>query len=129
MASKLDVLRAANKWKKRRFNYGEADCCQWAGFVVKELTGVDYLESFSYQDEASAYKIIEGNGSLKHTVSSVLGPPSKTLSDGDPCLVRMSTGDLMGIKLGDKILCLCKNGIIQIDQDNLICGWNKCRMQ
>lgn len=122
---KLEVLQALNKWKKRQFSYGDSDCCQFAGFVVQELTGEDYLESFEYNSEDVANKIISGHGDLKSTVCSVLGEPSDQLEDGDPCLVRLPYGELMGIKLGDSVVCLAKKGFVQIKPENIICGWNK----
>ena len=91
----LRVLQALNKWQRRDFDYGDADCCQFAGFVVKELTGKDYLADFDYTSEDEANQIIRSNGDLEATVSSVLGDSTKdidSLPDGSP--VRDSAGNL-----------------------------------
>jgi len=53
----LRILQALNKWQRRDFTYGDADCCQFAGFIVKELTGKDYLADFNYSSEEEAYEI------------------------------------------------------------------------
>lgn len=119
------VLQSLNKWEKRNFDYGNADCCQFAGFVVKDLTGKDYLESFEYNSEDKANEIINGHGDLKATVSSVLGPPTDKIEDGDPCLVKVPYGELMGIKMGSSVVCLAKRGFVQISEKNIICGWDK----
>lgn len=122
---KLQVLQALNTWKKRQFSYGDADCCQFAGFVVEQLTGQDYLESFEYNSEDVANRIISSHGDLKATVSSVLGEPTTDIKDGDPCLVQLPYGQLLGIKLGNSVVCLAKKGFVQITQENIICGWDK----
>lgn len=120
------VYTALSRWKRRSFDYGDADCCQFAGFIVEQLTGVDYLRDFNYATEADAYSIIERNGSLRETVSTALGDPDDDLVDGSPCLVQMKNDELLGIKLGDAIVCLTKKGMARVSFDNLICGWTKC---
>ena len=125
----LKVIQALNKWKKREFDYGDADCCQFAAFVVKELTGHDYISSFNYDSVESATEIIKSNGNLKQTVSSVLGEPSKDyhkLPDGSPALVNYNGSELMGIKLGKNIVCLTKNGFAQIGMKHIVAGWPIC---
>ena len=47
----MRVHTALNKWNRREFSYGDADCCQFAAFIVKELTGKDYSEQFKYQTD------------------------------------------------------------------------------
>lgn len=121
-----EILTALNRWHRRQFDYGDADCCQFAGFIVKQLTGVDYLHDFNYASEKDAYSIIEQNGSLKETVSTALGDPDDDLVDGSPCLVQMNNTELLGIKLGDAIVCLTKKGMARVSFDNLICGWSRC---
>jgi len=122
----LQVLQALNKWQRREFTYGNADCCQFAGFIVKELTGKDYLADFQYNSEDEAYKIIKANGTLKDTVSTVLGNPTdnvNNISDGSPVLVNLPEGDAMGIKLGNYAVCLVKKGFVRIPEKLIITGW------
>lgn len=125
----LQVLRALNKWKKREFDYGDADCCQFAAFIVKELTGHDYISSFSYDSESKANEIIKSHGDLMQTVSSVLGQPIDDyheLQDGSPVLVNYNDLHLMGIKLGKHVVCLTKNGFAQVSSKHTVLGWPLC---
>ena len=126
----MTVIDALNKWERRSFRYGDADCCQFAGFIAKELTGKDYLKQFKYTSEASAAEIIEGHGSLKETVISVLGDPSDDLDelpDGSPILLEVARhGEVMGVKLGDQAVCLVQNGMARLPQTVIRCGWNLC---
>jgi hypothetical protein len=126
----LRVLQALNKWQRRNFDYGDADCCQFAGFVVKELTGKDYLADFDYTSEDEANDIIKLNGDLKDTVSSVLGAPTEGhLTDGSPVLVDLPEGEAMGIKLGNYVVCLVKKGFVRIPEESIITGWELCLKQ
>lgn len=122
----LKVLQALNKWEKRNFDYGDADCCQFAGFVVKELSGKDYLAGFDYKTEDEANQIIKSNGDLKDTVSSVLGEPTSdidTLPDGSPVLLDLPEGSAMGIKLGKSAVGLVKKGMTKISNQYISVGW------
>jgi len=125
----LRVLQALNKWEKRQFGYGDADCCQFTGFVVKELTGKDYLADFHYTSEEQAEQIIKTNGDLKSTVSSALGDPTEgDLTDGSPVLVDLLEGEALGIKLGKFAVCLVKKGFVRIPEESIITGWDLCRL-
>jgi hypothetical protein len=125
----LQVLQALNKWQRRDFDYGDADCCQFTGFVVKELTGKDYLADFYYTSEDEAYQIIKSNGDLKDTVSSVLGESTEdfdSLEDGSPVLVNLSGTQLLGVKLGSQAVCLTLKGFARLSKDLIVSGWKVC---
>ena len=126
----LRVLQALNKWQRRDFYYGDADCCQFAGFVVKELTGKDYLADFDYTSEDEANQIIKSNGDLEATVSSVLGQSKKdidSLPDGSPVLLDLPEGSVMGIKFGSCAVGLVKKGMTKIPNHHISVGWKVCR--
>ena len=89
----MRVHAALNKWQRRQFRYGDADCCQFIAFVVKELTGKDYAANFHYESEAQAQVLVGREGTLLEFIGSILGEPSKTLQDGDPCVVRLPIVD------------------------------------
>ncbi len=125
----LKVYQALNKWEKKDFNYGDVDCCQFAGFIVKELTGKDYLADFHYNSEEDAETIIKNFGDLEDTAASVLGEPTKeirSLPDGSPVIVKTPDSQLMGIKLGNAAVCLVKKGFARIPGQHLLWGWNLC---
>jgi hypothetical protein len=125
----LRILQALNKWERRGFTYGDADCCQFAGFIVKELTGKDYLADFDYNSEKEAYRIIEANGDLRQTVSTVLGESTQdidSLPDGSPVLVKIPDSELMGVKLGSKAVCLTLKGLARMPREFIQAGWPIC---
>lgn len=123
----IGVLSALNKWERQEFDYGTVDCCQFAGFVVKELTGKDYLADFHYNSEQDAVSIIKDFGDLEDTASSVLGQPTEdvaSLKDGSPVIVKTPQGQVMGIKLGNTAVCLVKKGMIRIPEEHIASGWD-----
>ena len=123
----LQVLQALNKWQRRDFTYGDADCCQFAGFIVKELTGKDYLTDFHYNSEDEAYQIIRSNGDLEDTVSTVLGESTAdidSLSDGSPVLVSFTETRVLGIKLGKDAVCLTLKGLTRMPKQYILSGWD-----
>jgi len=121
----MKVYAALNKWKRREFSYGDADCCQFAAFVVKELTGKDYAERFKYESEAQADLLVGREGELVDFIGSILGKASSELKDGDPCIVDIPMiGQVCGIKLSDNVVCLTKKGMTRIPDRYLIAGWS-----
>ena len=121
----MRVHSALNKWQRRQFNYGDADCCQFTAFVVKELTGRDYSSQFEYTSEAEAELIVGRKGELVDFIASVLGKASSELKDGDPCVVEIPiVGQVCGIKLSDKIVCLTEKGMVRIPDRYLLAGWS-----
>lgn len=121
----MKVYAALNKWKRREFSYGDADCCQFAAFIVKELTGKDYAEQFKYESEAQAEVLIGREGELVDFIGSILGKASSDLKDGDPCIVDIPiAGQVCGIKLSDRVVCLTEKGMIRIPDRYLIAGWS-----
>ena len=125
MKKPAKVLAALNKWQRRKFNYGDADCCQFAAFIVKELTGQDYAADFQYNTEQEADQIISKAGDLQDFIASVLGEPSGQLKDGDPCLIKLPiVGQLLGVKLGASVVALTEKGMVRVDVRYLVCGWS-----
>ena len=125
----LQVYQALNKWEKKDFDYGSVDCFQFAGFIVKELTGKDYLADFHYNSEEDAESIIKDFGDLEDTAASVLGEPTediRSLSDGSPVIVKTPESQLMGIKLGNTAVCLVKKGFARIPEQHILSGWDLC---
>tara|TARA_R100001163_G_scaffold65766_1_gene64638 strand:+ start:2818 stop:3189 length:372 start_codon:yes stop_codon:yes gene_type:complete len=118
------TLNAINKWDRRQFNYGDADCCQFTAFIVKQLTGRDYARQFAYSNKVEADALISAKGDLRDFAQSILGEPTGGLKTGDPVIMRVPTiGLAMGILLGDKIVSVCERGLIRVDKRYLVCGW------
>lgn len=123
-ASRIDVLKALNKWKRREFNYGDSDCCSFVAFIVNELTGVNHRDRFTYDNEQQAYGIIDAHGGFEGLIDSVFGEPSEP-SDGSPVMLKLPmVGKVMGIKLDDTAVCVTKFGMSQISDRYVIRSWN-----
>ena len=105
------------------------DCCQFAGFIVKELTGKDYLADFNYNSEEDAYSIIKSNGDLEDTVSTVLGESTEdidSIPDGSPVILKLPSGQLLGVKLSKEAVCLTQKGFIRMPSEYIAAGWILC---
>jgi len=121
----MKVYAALNKWKRRDFSYGDADCCQFAAFIVKELTGKDYSSEFSYSSEDEAEALIAQKGELIDFIGGILGKPSFELKDGDPCIVNLPiVGQACGVKLSNHIVCLTEKGMVRVPNRYLVAGWS-----
>lgn len=119
------VKMALNSWKRRQFEYGDADCCQFASHIVKEMTGKDYASRFEYQSESEANDLIAPHGSLLEFIESILGEPSSELKDGDPCVVELPLlGQVCGIKYQGSVVCITSKGMKQFPDRYLIQGWS-----
>ena len=115
----MEVQTALNAWQRRQFDYGDADCCQFAAFIVKEMTGKDYISQFEYASEAQAEVLIKQEGKLSDLVGS------DDLKDGDPCVVDLPViGQVCGIKYQESVVCLTIKGMKQIPDRYLIHGWS-----
>ena len=126
---KTKVLAALNKWQRRDFNYGDADCVQFANFIANETTGKDDLTAFNYSTEKEAYAIIDKEGDLEDTVTALLGESTENVSelpDGSPVILKFPSGQLMGIKLGDEAICLTLKGFSRIPANYIAAGWLLC---
>ncbi len=121
----MNVQTALNSWNRRQFEYGDADCCQFAAFIVKEMTGKDYISQFTYDSEEKANELINSEGALVNLVGTVLGEPSDDLKDGDPCVVDLPViGQVCGVKYQKSVVCLTARGMKQIPDRYLISGWS-----
>lgn len=121
----LNVQTALNRWQRRQFNYGDADCCQFAAFIVNEMTGKNYASQFKYNSEAQAESIISKKGKLADLIQSVLGEPSNDLKDGDPCVLDLPIiGQVCGIKYQGSVVCLTAKGMKQLPDRYLVLGWS-----
>jgi len=120
-----NVQTALNRWQRRQFNYGDADCCQFAAFIVNEITGKNYASQFKYNSEAQAESIISRKGKLVDLIESVLGEPSDDLKDGDPCVLDLPIiGQVCGIKYQGSVVCLTAKGMKQLPDRYLVLGWS-----
>ena len=130
MIKRQQILLALCNWERQPFEYGVADCCRFTIFMVKELTGKDYSDQFDWSNEVEAEEIIKEKGGLLQVIESVLGQPSKGVSDGSPCLVKMPlSSELMGVKLGRDVVCLTQNGLARVPSRYTVAEWDLWQTQ
>lgn len=123
------VKSAFNSWKRRQFNYGDADCCSFVAHVASELTGRDYRSFITYSNEAEAYGIIKAHGGFEALMDSVFTHQGEPV-DGDPCLLKLPVvGEIMGVKFGKSVVCVTKSGLAQVKDRYILKGWNLCHRQ
>lgn len=124
--STIDVISALNAWQRREFVYGDSDCCSFVAFIANNLTGRDFSEYLTYSSEREAYDIINSHGSFEALMDSVFGEP-RDPSDGDPCMLELPIiGKIMGIKLGETVVCVTQKGLARMPIKYLIRSWS-CR--
>ena len=120
------TLKAFNTWDKRAFQYGDADCCQFTGHVIREITGIDYMKLFDYENEPEAQSIIDYHGGLEKAVETLLGkpPPLNNLQDGDPVLFKAPIMDqALGVRFGKFIVGLSHRKIVRVSEKYFVHGW------
>ena len=123
---KQSTLKAFNTCDKRAFQYGDADCCQFTGHVIREITGIDYMKLFDYKNEPEAQRIIDHHGGLEKAVETLLGKPTTldNLQDGDPVLFKAPIMDqALGVRFGKFIVGLSHRKIGRVSEKYFVHGW------
>lgn len=123
----MRVYAALNKWKRQPFDYGNADCFQFACFIIKQMTGKDYAYGYDYQSEQEAKKVIDRvgkTGSLSDALDNVFGNRTDDPRDGDPCVVKVPlVGEATGVKAKGFIVCLTEKGLTRVPMRYFLTGW------
>ncbi len=115
------------------FKWGESDCALWAANVVREMTGVDYADTFrgKYSTAAGSVKALKkyGSGSLTETITSILGeaqPLARTMR-GDVVLAVVKQGgeerECAGICIGPRVAFRTPDGITYLPLLECACSW------
>lgn len=121
-----ETIKALNDWQRREFVYGDSDCCSFVAFIANKLTGRDFSEFLTYSSEREAYDMIDEHGSFEALIDRVFGEPAEP-NDGDPCMLELPIiGKVMGIKLGDTVVCVTKKGLTRMPTKYIIRSWT-CR--
>lgn len=98
-------LQAANvnAWRPRRFDYGRADCFQFAAAHVLAITGVDYRDRFPrYRTELGAARILARQGGVVGILTPIFGDPIplRCVGRGDLVAAELEHGLTVGVCLG-----------------------------
>ena len=81
-------------FSSKDFDYGVADCCQFAGEMVRSVTGANPMDRFTYETEGEAQNIIKRHGSLNAAMREVLGKPiCAPYKTGDVVVYQMTNGE------------------------------------
>lgn len=84
-----DVVKAIGRYEFEPFCYGQLDCCLFAGKVVEDVHGQDFMSQFEYDDIRGAARILKKYGGLRGLVTFLLGDETLATEaeDGDVVLI------------------------------------------
>lgn len=108
MTTTKSITEIINKYKDAEFIWGKLDCCIFAGLVLQEFHGVEFLGNVinSYSNAKGAAKTISklGKGRVDNLPTAFLGTPKKDISE-------VKTGDMVSVvENGNTIIGVC-NGV------------------
>lgn len=121
---KKAIMRIIRRYENVPFKYG-VDCCAFVGDCVEELTGNNPMCNFSYDDEDTAYQIIDSFGTLEDAISATLQRlPYDGLKTGDICVIDSGDGrQAAGIIYGDRIVARVKTGLMDYPLSRALAIW------
>ena len=110
---KITCEEVVDDFSSKNFDYGGTDCCQFAGEMVRALTGSNPMDRFAYETEADAQKLIKSFGSLNLAVQHVLGKPvCAPYKTGDVCVYQMTNGEqIAGVIFKGRAVVKTKTGL------------------
>lgn len=123
----MSIYGVINRWATRPFGYGSGlDCCQFAGEVIKEITGRNPMSAFSYDSKWQARAIIAEHGSLRQAITATLGEPIpvERAEDGDPLLVELrERHPRLAALVGDEMVGVCWHGRCIVRTQRGVTDW------
>ena len=91
------------------FEYGVHDCCTFVATCLDAMHGSERLKKIlvEYHDEKTAKALIKSKDGMLGVVEYFLGKskPPHAARRGDPVLVESLKGTIVGICIGDAIVC------------------------
>lgn len=130
MTTRGEVLDAINRWPGGSFEFGRVDCCQFAGWMVRELTGKDVYSEFQYSTHRDALWLLRRAGGLTGLLTRVLGDPVGVheLGPGDVALISVDGDELAGVCIdSERVAVLTESGRpVEINTILVSRGW-KCQ--
>ena len=124
----MSLSEVIREWSDKPFEYGTADCCQFVGAVVEEVTGNNPMDGFSYTDQRGAESAIDGD--LQARITEVLGDPIPVsqAKNGDVLMIDMDGKPLVAIMLGGQAVYKTSHGITDWPASVAVCAWSaECR--
>lgn len=68
------IEHVIERWQRRAFDYGEADCCQFVGECIEAVTNWNPMSAIPvYSNEHEANMTIAALGGLEAAITTVLG--------------------------------------------------------
>ena len=99
-----------------KFSYnGMADCCVFAGEIVKAIHGYNPMASFNYTNKAEAIRAIRKSGDLVQAVTEILGEPLTVegAEDGDILVAMQTDGEwIVGVALDGRMAVKTKASLM-----------------
>lgn len=124
------LRQSLRRHARKKFTYGDIDCCLFAAKVVRDVHGVDYAPRYpEYSNLLGATRIIREFGSIHDLVSSTLGDPvpAEEASDGDVVLGDFpEIGEAVGIACGGVAWFKVTGNVAPIPLKYCRYSWNPC---
>lgn len=114
------------------FSWGTADCCRFAGRIVRAITGADPMEPAygrpgeGYADGDAAQALLIERGGLLPMVSAVLGAPLASVAQarrGDVVLARLPGCETLGILADARIAAQGADGVVFLPLRRGLAAW------
>lgn len=131
MFSPMLVARVVSLYNPGPIDYTRRDCARFAAGVVNELTGINYLEGFCYENEQEAEAAYKKFGGLSAAVTHAMRRdplPAFELTPGAVVLWSVGGVDGLGIALdrtAKRSAVLADPGMIrELPRRFIKHGWN-----
>jgi len=112
-----ELNAAIDEARNKPFEWGDHDCCQFAGKVVAAMTGVDFSQDTqgTYSTRRESLAVIKSLGaeSVEDIATASLGAPinPRLAQRGDVATVKTPFGEALGICIGPKIAAPGADGL------------------
>ena len=111
-------------------HWGFNDCCAFTLFVLKEISGIDYLDKAQvpkYSSKLGAAKVIQklGDGDLLAIADRVFGERKGItgLRRGNAVSCYTQDGPALGVWVSPFAVFTGEKGLVMVPRQELICSW------
>ena len=123
----LRLNAAIEAARNRPFVWGEHDCCLWAAYCVRLLTGVDHAAVWRgyYTDARGGLKLLAKSGGVEALATAALGAPiaAKQAQRGDVVLVKAGRRTALGVCVGPTVAAPGVDGLLFVPMSQWIKAW------
>ena len=116
---------------RRKFEWGQQDCCTFASALVAAMTGVNIARMFGpYKSQVGAARILKRVGGVIGLMQRVAErfqltqlPGVLYARRGDVCLIKTADGDALGICIGASVAGAGVDGVELVPLNSAMRAW------